>query len=113
MTKQDFLDNYSWIYNKSIEYGIDKSDYPCFNILENIFFNILDEVYEDYAKGTTCEEYFQTWKLRGDNPNRYSSDGLIERENYITTFDYYEMNTWVNNEDRTESTSKLYYAYHF
>lgn len=113
MTKQDFLDNYSWIYNKSIEYGIDKSDYPCFNILEKLFYNILDEVYGLYAKGTTCDEYFQAWKLRGDNPNRYSSDGLIEIENYITTFDYYEMNTWVKNEDRTEYTSKLYYAYHF
>lgn len=57
--------------------------------------------------------YYNSWKLRGDNHDRYLPDGSIKDESKLRKIDYFDFNDWVGNESRTLQANKLYYAYHY
>lgn len=111
MTKQDFIDNISWLFGKATELNIDLSEYPCFGELKTEFYKIFDQMYigGDY----TIDEYYDAWKLRGDNPELYSTDGLMNNQIKYRKIDYYAINKYVDEKYRTEKNQKLYYLYHY
>lgn len=111
MTKQDFIDNIAWLFGKAKELNIDLSEYPCFEELKTEFYKVFDQIYAhcDY----TIDEYYDAWKLRGDNPELYGPNGLKENKIKYRKFDYYAINNCVDDKYRTDTNQKIYYLYHF
>lgn len=113
MSKIDFIDNMVWLLSKSEYYNIDLSKYPCCLRLKSKCFQFIDDVYGIEFNDTRLSDYFKSWKLRGDNPDRYNSDGTMKEKNIIKSYDQYELNTWIDNSSRTKIACKFYYLYHF
>lgn len=113
MTKQDFIDNITWLLNKANELNIDISQYPCCHTLKEKCYLIMDEVYGQYTKGCTLSEYYYSWKLRGDNPERYSRSGFDKNKVSIKKYDFFDINSWIDDGYRMGNAAIIYYAYHY
>lgn len=77
LTKQDYLDNIVWALNKTQALGI-KLDSILKQNLENESERLIFEV---YGAGFTMSDYFNSWHLRGDDPELYRF-GEFNQENY-------------------------------
>lgn len=117
MTKQERLDDIIWLIFRGNEFGI---EFPpeLTSALEIEAMNLLEEVYGEWMQrehlSYTLQEYYQAWKLRGDDPDLYRTS--IYRA--PTSFDRYSRNQVIQeNELEVYRTRKkicqLYYAYHF
>lgn len=113
MTKQDFIDNMIWLFNKAIELGIDIYQYPLYKKMENDCLSLIEYIYGNVNGKIDMSTYYNSWKLRGDNPDRYLPDGSIKDESKLRKIDYFDFNDWAGNESRTLQANKLYYAYHY
>ena len=116
LPEQDYLDNLVWIYHKLGEYGI--SGY------ENLKDWILDEftvvfgrLYRsiDDSVRVDINNYYNAWKLRGDDPSLYENGHFDKRR-----MEYHRQPYLVNEiypeayEIRElKDISDLYYRYHF
>ncbi|WP_173384560.1 hypothetical protein [Fibrobacter succinogenes] len=74
MPKQDLLDNAVWLYMKMDEYSIADQD-GLKGRLQRLFYKLYREIYADLIKrepevfqSVSIEEYYDSWKLRGDKP---------------------------------------------
>lgn len=65
--KQDLLDNYVWVLNKTIEWGIELSS----GFRENMRSNANMLLWEIYGNEWNLDDYYHSWKLRGDHPQLY------------------------------------------
>ena len=120
LEKQVLLDDIVWIYCRAKEMGC-QIDSELESILKEIYYDLYEELYHDNTDDhshPSMYEYYQSWKLRGDNPELYKlGNEEFERKLVITElqrFDRYQFNDKVRNEIRKNRTCrKLYYLYHF
>lgn len=113
MTKQDFIDNIFWLFGKAEELNVNLKDFPCCNKLKSVCYRVFNEVYGDISNGIDSIQYFSSWKIRGDNPERYTRQGTIKEKIITNKYDFFELNTWVRDGNRTKEAIRLFYAYHY
>ncbi len=124
LCKQDHLDNLVWILNKSQKYGI--------NIDSNFKQESRDTaerlLFEIYGPGYTLMDYYNSWQLRGDDPELYRF-GIFDEDGYSSKLLYklnnigvqynkhrimrhYRMDSMRNIRENRQA-AKLYSIYHF
>ena len=132
MSKQHVLDNAAWLLCKAKELKINISA-NVVQILEEVFYQFYDEIYlsdcsEDYSddfkqeyncllEGRNVKIYYQSWMLRGDDPEYYRKlDKKPEERIPITLWDliaYNECNERVRQARKKKSVRELYHRYHY
>lgn len=120
LSKQILLDDIAWLYCKSGELGCLLEEKLKAKLIEKYTW-LYKEIYENNVGNGSCpsiHEYYQSWKLRGDNPQSYRlgeqefKDALERTE--LVYFDRFRFNPLVKNEvRRNERYRNLYYYYHF
>ena len=120
LSKQILLDDIVWLYCRSGELGCSLDEKLKTNLIEK-YTSLYKEIYENNVGNGPCpsiHEYYQSWKLRGDNPQCYR---LEEKEfnaaletTELVYFDRFRFNPRVdNNLRRNKRYRDLYYYYHF
>lgn len=144
ISRQDYLDNLVWLYAKLRRYHITGCENAKIYI-EKRFSELFDEIYRNYIYADNCvaimeaaecrfnqyqiphgyhkrelhfgiEEYYDAWKLRGDNPECYSEGYFYMEEIPLSEWDYYSVNReWPANYRIRYSpeVALLYYMYHY
>ncbi|MTI86246.1 MAG: hypothetical protein FH756_20720 [Firmicutes bacterium] len=118
LCKQDAMDNIAWLIGKARSYGI-SIDNVLLSKLEHIYFTLYNELYSEFKGGNiSIHDYYDAWKLRGDNPYLYKFDDEAFEVylHYTPLLQYkrFEINTLVSNNVRlTGKLKDLYYFYHF
>lgn len=120
LPKQILLDDIAWMLNKGKENGC-SVDGRLRTELEERFYGLYQEVYSSNVMDTaevSILEYYQSWRLRGDNPEVYrlSDDKFLMRLSKIplNRFERYELNDKVSDEiRRVKKLRRLYCAYHY
>lgn len=124
MTKQMFLDNIVWLY-------FEGSTCDGFNMiavrLRTLYFKYYHEIYEKSIAllkndkrirqefdTVTMEDYFQSWLLRGDNPEKYRSPQVLDHT-FSSYYDLYAFNERkaVCEARRNIKARYLYHLYHY
>lgn len=122
LPKQDLLDDVAWILMKTEEACHDV-DRQLHSDLKRLYHELFQEIYGKYiTKGNdiTLYDYYNSWKLRGDNPYIYR----LEEETFEKRLDFipiqrlerYAFNKHTEIDDsirRTEKVRELYRLYHF
>lgn len=130
LSQQDMLDNIVWTLNKTKELGIliDCTLYRSLQqIAEELIYKIYDR-YDDQDRNYTLHEYYDSWRLRGDDPWLYH-DGFFDKDKYEQEKGYdvqcisYQYNLHrirhAYHEERYKSirenkvVTRLYQQYHF
>lgn len=111
MTKQDHLDNIVWIFMKIRKYNIRHSE----SLIQKLHRDYIHCFQEIYGTDTTYDinVYYDAWKLRGDNPEMYMEDDLIEPD---TEWDFFARNECFpeNSKIRQQKSCRdLYLIYHY
>lgn len=138
---QDYLDNLVWIFHKIVQYDIRgfenlkewiREEYTAtFGWLykENMQQGEVDEILREFLRKKKPEyyksnykeidlgifNYYNSWKLRGDDPKLYES-GYFEENYYIQTQEEFRVNfNYLKDiKDRQiPEVALLYYMYHF
>ena len=122
MEKQRLLDDIVWLLCKADELGIDV-DRSLRTELESKFYALCKEIYDNILDHEiTMQEYYCSWKLRGDRPELYwlCADGIKEKvertNNAVIKYDRYGFNRQLENIDgirKIKDIRVLYHAYHF
>jgi hypothetical protein len=122
LPKQILMDDIAWLICRSDELGC-VMDVGLKTSLMETFVDLYKDVYDKYMPremgDITIYEYFQSWKLRGDNPDLYKELDNKKFNDYIKRkvklrFDRYELNDKIPKSIReTEKYRWLYYNYHF
>lgn len=120
LPKQIVLDDIAWILQKADETGCAIESCLRSELLEQ-YYSLYEEIYGANVYSplkASVMDYYQSWKLRGDNPYVYRLDkeAFFQRMNKtaIQRFDRYEWNYKVgNNVRKTECCRNLYFAYHY
>lgn len=120
LSKQILLDDIAWIYCKSGELGYSLEEKLKAKLIEE-YTSLYKEIYENNIRNGPCpsiHEYYQSWKLRGDNPQSYRleekefNEALKKTE--LVYFDRFRFNPRVDNKLRRNKRYRdLYYYYHF
>lgn len=130
-SKQVILDNIVWLLAKIREYNINVSS-TFINNLENEYRRLFYDIYEKnfevgnnpnnekeyYSSmyGITHYDYYESWKLRGDNPELYQN---IEKENLeeniLSFFERCGLNNYLdtNLARKNKKARVLYKYYHY
>ena len=122
LSKMDIIDNVAWLLEKSKEYGI-CTDYSLAAWLERIFNRYFNEVYghiTEFNGVISTYDYYNAWKLRGDNPGIYCKTSY-ELKQYLSYLkdpllqsEYYQINKYVPDNIRDNKLcTDLYYYYHY
>lgn len=123
ISKQDALDNVVWLIMRSIELGVE-IDNSLRDDLNSHFEEWICDLYtksrnmkKEHHEITMCE-YFNAWKLRGDNPNFYNrstKDSYTEiKRNMLPGYHYYDLNPEVKDSVRNKHMHReLYHDYHY
>lgn len=132
MPRQDLLDNAVWMYNQMRKFNI--HDVQVEKILEKVFIHSYKQIYSnvlsssDEVHGTPClDTYYDSWKLRGDNPEKikefinYNNESQwitanILQEQALTIWDNYAYGLKDSMDQRIyndRAALKLYQHYHF
>lgn len=116
MTKQDAIDNFSWIIGKAEDLKI-SIKHDVFDCIESEFTKLFIEVYSDACSQYSLLDYYNTWQLRGDEPSLYQLDGWNDNQSTIAwTPPQFSRYYWKNpsvSDDIRRKHGKLYYKYHF
>lgn len=120
LPKQVLLDDIAWIYCRANKFGCHIGERLKTELIEK-YYQLYKELYENNTKEHVCPsvyEYYQSWKLRGDNPEVYRLDEkdfqkCLERRE-VLCFNRYMFNSEINDDLRkNERYRKLYYLYHY
>ena len=120
LPKQVLLDDIAWIYCRANKFGCHIGERLKTELIEK-HYQLYKELYENSTKEHVCPsvyEYYQSWKLRGDNPEVYRLDEkdfqkCLERRE-VLCFNRYMFNSEINDDLRkNERYRKLYYLYHY
>lgn len=114
MSKQMILDNVAWLYVKCGETGNNKIMHEL-NVLFEKYFREVYGSAEFHVPSVLT--YYQSWLLRGDDPNRYYSDGTTDTS-ANNSADPWERASFVdshlvNDARKNQVACRLYYLYHF
>lgn len=119
MPKQDLLDNIAWILGKVNEKGIDISSAIIYK-LENYYREYYHDIYESEGKEWECHRtYYESWKLRGDDPDVYLNEKKnkeeIEDFKKIFKIDGIKLNEGkeITIARKNKKARELYRQYHF
>lgn len=121
LDKQILLDDIVWMYNKANELGCN-IDSELKTMLNEKYYSLYEEIYQDNTieeeNRPSMYEYYQSWKLRGDNPEVYRLNSeLFERKlgcEELQRFDRYQFNDKISDDLRKNRICrKLYKLYHF
>ncbi len=120
LPKQVLLDDIAWLICKAGEYGC-QIENALKEKLEGKFYELFSEIFGDSMGEETFVsvfEYYQSWKLRGDNPQPYRLDMKAFRKNLEDTplerFDRYQFNNTIEHVLRMNAKyKKLYFIYHY
>lgn len=118
LSKQDCLDNLIWLLFRSTELSLSMPG-QLRAVLEAKAANLLHEIYGSVFENSriSLREYYLSWLLRGDSPDRYIS-GRLSKAWFSDEYDFYAL---ANPSDRPLLSSfrqdprivALYYSYHF
>ncbi len=120
LSKQILLDDIVWLLCKADEFGC-HVDGSLRARLEDKYYSLYEEIFRDNTGNgyhPSIYDYYQSWKLRGDNPELYRL-GMKEFKKKISIteiqrFDRYQLNDKVSNDLRkNEGYKNLYYFYHY
>lgn len=124
LPKQDFLDNIAWALYKKNEYNIDISS-SFYAKLENLFKRYYNELYIENLENSslkdlkfvTYREYFEAWRLRGDDPNPYLKISDNAELNTIS-YSFWDKCRFNENKNAVQArkeiiAQKLYKEYHY
>ena len=127
LSKQDMLDNCVWILKRSCELGV-SMDHLLSITIETRAEKLLREIYakaiDEYKGRITIDDYYNSWKLRGDHPLCYMSMNFGHPYGDILgfqckeTISYKYYNSFIDTqvEDvyrKSEIVCRLLYYYHF
>lgn len=125
LTKQILIDDLAWILMESEKIGC-MIDQNLKMELEERFFNLYTEIYENNISSEyqiSVRDYYDSWKLRGDNPELYklNEKEFLKRVKYpdkvILRYQRYAINSCmgegINIIRRNRNIRNLYLAYHY
>jgi len=134
LSKHTLLDNLAWLLSKVRKFGLGKHVNEVYR-LESIFKSLFSEVYlnscdENIFQHIHYQQYFDAWKLRGDNPKMYynfffkdlNNDSKKDIGNYfeniknITYWNRCRINNYSSkllNIRKRKEIAQLYYEYHY
>lgn len=120
LPKQVLLDDIAWLICKAGEYGCQIED-SLKAELEAKFYNLYDEIFGDSMDEdvfVSTFDYYQSWKLRGDNPKPYRLEMEAFKKEVlnieIERFDRYWFNDRISNDLRKNvKYKKLFFTYHY
>lgn len=122
LSKQDYLDNISWMLAKIREYNIKDTENLVYE-LENQFNEMFQEIYQNNFNSEDKEHqniiynhmtYYDAWKLRGDNPSLYFTKEYKKDDMEICYWDRCKINNSVPDSIRNNrNCAYLYYNYHY
>lgn len=120
IAKQVLLDDVVWMYCKANELGCHIGEQLKTELIET-YYQLYKEIYENNIREEVCpsvHEYYQGWKLRGDNPEIYKLNEVQFKSVIVRTellkFDRYQLNPRVSNEvRRNRKYQRLYELYHY
>lgn len=125
LPKQILLDDLAWLLVKAEETGC-RIDSQLNEELKEKFYYLYTEIYGKSKVGTDevlCMDYYQSWKLRGDDPRLYLlPDEIYERKlenpkHELQRFDKYAFNDGLEEQGKIirkrKKIRKLYRAYHY
>lgn len=120
LPKQVLLDDIAWLICKAGEYGC-QIENTLKEKLKGKFYDLYSEIFGDSMGEDTFVstfDYYQSWKLRGDNPKCYCLEmeafkkELLDIE--LERFDRYWFNDKISNDLRKNvKYKKLFFAYHY
>jgi adenosine deaminase len=119
LPKQWHLDNICWLISRINKYNLHQ--FSTFGqYLRWEFQMLFEEVYANlnkkFKEAITPELYYEAWKLRGDDPYKYGSDGKLRSEQNLTFWDSCGLNEVYPSKGCkriSETVNRLYYEYHF
>lgn len=125
LSKQVLMDDLAWILVKAKETGCNIES-QLKTELEQRFYYLYQNVYGDAFSDkmdVTYRDYYQSWKLRGDNPELYRlgkkefRDCVEHQQRALIRFDRYAFNSGLQTQGEIirskEKLRKLYYVYHY
>lgn len=134
LSRHTLLDNIAWLLSKVRKFGLGKHVNEVYR-LESIFKSLFSEIYLNSCDKSKFQhihyqQYFDAWKLRGDNPEIYynffseNKQGFSKRsigdyfENIknITYWDRCGINSHysqLSNIRKREEIAQLYFEYHY
>lgn len=120
ISKQVLLDDIVWVLQMAGETGCTIESRLKEELLE-CYYSLYEEIYRINVQNlvkVSVKDYYQSWKLRGDNPYIYRLDeaDFLKRmeKTAIQKFDRYEKNNRVSNSIRRVGCCRnLYFAYHY
>lgn len=113
LAKQDALDNSVWMLFRSLELQVEMSEF-CRERLKRFAIDLLHDLYGKYISNTDLYVYYDSYKIRGDNPMLYKS-GKYESKKCLSDYE----RAWISEDNELQqirlnaSVGKLYYAYHY
>lgn len=120
LPKQVLLDDIAWMLNKADEMGCVIESRLKAELKER-YYELYEEIFRENVRNNpkaSVKDYYQSWKLRGDNPYTYS----LEEEEFLRRMrrgnlrriDRYEFNGRIPDSLRKVACYRnLYLAYHF
>lgn len=116
LSLQDYVDNLVWIYHKLAEYGIQG-----YESLKDWIFSEFAVIFEQLYGGqghpvkADIHNYYNAWKLRGDDPSLYSSHRFEGWQAAALRQPYLINECYPDNYQLRElpEVSDLYFRYHF
>lgn len=123
LSKQDLLDNIVWLISRIRKYGISRFAGLVYD-LEMRYDNLYSEIYIDRDRGTTNDIpphtlYYESWKLRGDDPALYQEADLPVDRPALTYWERCGWNEYYPGDSENSDIRKnvkitgLYRDYHF
>lgn len=118
MSKQHILDNTAWLLCKARDLKITLSA-NVVQMLEEVFCQFYDEIYlsDSSLEGRNVSIYYQSWMLRGDDPECYRKLEEEPEEFVPTTLwqltAYNEYNERIGVARKKKSVRELYHRYHY
>ena len=132
LSKHMILDNIAWLLSKVRKFGLGQHINEVYR-LENLFKSLFSEVYLNSCDSNRFQhihyqQYFDAWKLRGDDPTLYyeyftkqekkglSIEQYFESKKNITYWERCRLNNThykLNSIRKREEISRLYFEYHY
>lgn len=118
LPKQVLMDDIAWLICKAREYGC-QIDSALKTKLEERFYGLYAEIFgNSIVPFASIFDYYQSWKLRGDNPKLYGLKMETFKKRLLDTelerFDRYQLNDKISDDLRKNVKYKeLYFVYHY
>lgn len=113
LSKQNLLDNYSWMLSRIAKYGMNE-----FMSLQALILNdfriLFQEIYGEKIKVCDPIFYYLAWTLRGDDPDLYKTEKYLKNEINFLEYDYFRKCKYPNDTTRyNENVVEILMAYQY